>query len=88
MSHRDEIIRSALHAIDKGESVPQAIADAVDVALEYGALNALNTPENPAREYLTEREFAETAFATATRRQVPGPALPPEGEENKPWWGI
>lgn len=88
VSHRDEIIRSALHAIDEGENVSQAIADAVDAALEYGALNALNAPDNPVREYLTKEKFIEAAFLIATRRQVPGPGLPPKEDEKKSWWKL
>lgn len=86
--YRDEIIRACLHAIDKGEDISQSISNAVDSAMEFAALRALYTPESGNRKALTKRQWEESAFMSATRRQLPGPPLPPEDKKPSDWWKL
>lgn len=85
---RDEIIRAALKSIDAGVPVHQAITDAVDSALEFAALETLNTPEHPMRKALTEKELTNTNFITATRRQLAPEPLPTGKHKESDWWKL
>lgn len=86
--YRDEIVRAALHAIDRGEPVSQAISDAVDSAMEFAALNAVSVVDAPLRDALGDDAFKEATFMVATRRQRVPPALPPERTKESAWWKI
>jgi len=86
--YRDEIIRACLHAIDKGDDIPQSISNAVDSAMEFAAIRALYTPDSGGRKALTEDEWNEAAFKTATRRQQDPVPLPTGNNKESPWWKI
>ena len=86
--HRDEIIRAALEAIETGESVHQALADAVDSALEYASLNAVILPDSPMRNFLTDEELRELTFNIATRRQQAPSPLPSGKHKTSNWWEL
>ena len=85
---RNEIIRAALKSIDAGTPVHQAITNAVDSALEYASLEALNTPDHPMRKALTEEQLRETHFKTATRRQLAPDPLPSGKHKESDWWKL
>lgn len=87
--YRDEIIRAALHSIDRGTTIPAAISAAVDSALEFALINKLNESEDiPLREVLSEEALREATFMVATRRQPTPPPLPAGKNKESEWWKL
>ena len=86
MTSRDQIIRTAIHAIRNGTSVEVAITNAVDASLELQGLRSA-LQEGPLRAIVSLAEIDELAHITANRRNPAAPAEPTGKHPDSPWWG-
>lgn len=84
---RDEIVRTALHAIKQGMSIEQVITNAVDSAIEFQGVRQALHESVDLKRLKTPEDIDEIASLTANRRLPAAPAKPSGEHPDSPWWG-
>ena len=84
---RDQLIRTALHAIERGMPVEIAITNAVDSALETAGLSSALQEHAPLRDVMTPAQIEDIAAIVGNRRMEQPPAKPTGKNPESPWWG-
>lgn len=87
VSARDEIIRTALHAIRTGMPTDQAVTNAVDAALEHAGVSKALQEHVDLRAVATREDIDEVSLIAANRRNPPAPPKPTGKNTDSPWWG-
>lgn len=87
MSHRDEIVRTALTAIRNGTSIEQALTNAVDSAIETTGVNRALQEHVDLRRIVGPEEIGDIAYKVGNRRNPAPPPEPTGKHPTSPWWG-